>query len=635
MKSTRHVACAALFVACWAVPACADGIRQWERDASVATASGDQGLTQPAVVADGSGGAFVIWHDRPRANVYLLRLAGDGSKAWPTARQVTTTKTPKLFPSAIASGDGDVIVAWVESRDGGVCSFDYLFNNDFLFNCDIYAQKFNRDGDRLWTNGGRPVVKATFDQGKSGIALASDGQGGAFVAWEDGRPDCCKVYAQHLDAAGLRLWTPNGIRISPRPSIVFGHMNGPPHAVSDGAGGVLVAWLDNQYSPPTAMAPLRVQRLDAEGTGLWSGGGITAALARYPHFSMAPDGDGGALLGFTVDDASQTRAVAAVQKVTGDGTVLWGTEGLQVAVPDYIAGVPDVVTDGRGGAFAAWVDNTSARFSQPDADIRAQRILPDGRIAWSSKGKAIVDLPGIQDSPRIVSDGDRGAFVFWRDCRDTLDRWGCPVNGNIYGQYIRANASFAWPVQGAPVSKAKGSQGVVPDIPNRESSIAAAPDAAGGVILAWPDGRLGPCDNSDTATVTECDVRAQRVADDPDPIVADLSISAEIRSGPAAGELTFRFKVTNMGLGASDGIKVFVPGWTRSTLSGQSASGEVIGDSLVFSLGSLDLNRARTVTFTVTPSGGPGQVCATGNVYSETLDSTYDNNRARACVDVP
>lgn len=633
MKTGCRIASAALLATGWMLPAFADGIRQWERDTAVATASGDQGLTQPAIVTDGSDGAFVVWHDRPRSNVYLLRLAGDGSKAWSTARQVTTTTTPKLFPSAIASDDGGVIVAWVESRDDDLCAFDFLFNNDFLFDCDIYAQKFNRDGERLWTNGGRVVVKAAGNQGKSGIALAPDGAGGAFFAWEDGRPECCKVYAQHLDATGLRHWTASGIRISPQPSIVFGPMDGPPHAVSDGAGGVLIGWLDNQRSPFTDPAPLRVQRLDVGGAALWSSGGITAARVRYQHFSMAPDGAGGALFGFSVDNEDQTLPIAAAQKVAADGELSWGTGGVEVAEPSH-AGVPDVVSDGRGGAFAAWVDFTIARFSQPDADIRAQRILPDGRISWSKKGKVVVDLPGDQDNPRIVSDGSRGAFVFWRDCRDTLDRFDCPVSGNIYGQYMRGNGSFAWPVQGAPVSKAAGSQGVVQGFPNRESSIAAGPDAAGGVFLAWPDGRIGTCDNSEDVTATECDVRAQRVADDPDPVVADLSISTEIRNGPAAGDVTFRMKVTNMGLGTSEGIKVFVPAWSNATLSGQSASGEVIGDSLVFSLGSMDLNRERTVTLTVTPHGA-GQVCATGIVYSETLDSTYDNNRTRACIDVP
>lgn len=627
-----------LLTICWVLPVCADGIRQWERDTPVITASGDQGLVQPAVVTDGSDGAFVVWHDRRRSNVYipsnvyLLRLAGDGSKAWPAARQVTTTTTPKYFPSAIASGDGGVIVAWVESRDDGLCFFDYIIHADYLFECDIYAQKFNRAGDRLWTNGGRPVVKAAANQGKSGIALAADGQGGAFVAWEDGRPDCCKVFAQHLDAAGLRLWSPSGIRISPQPSIAFGAMYGPPHAVSDGAGGVLIAWLDNQNSHLTGVAPLNVQRLDAGGNALWGGGGITAALSRYAHFSMVPDGAGGALLGFAVDNDDRTSLRPAVQKVSADGTMPWGAEGVQGAPGSDSAGVPDVVSDGRGGAFAAWVDNTFTRFSQPDADIRAQRVLPDGRIAWSNRGRVIVDLPGAQDNPRIVSDGDRGAFVFWRDCRDTLDRFECPLSANLYGQYIRGNGSFAWAVQGALVSKAAGSQGVVQGFPNRDSSIAATPVPTGGAILAWPDGRLGPCDNSES--VTECDVRAQRVADDPDPTVADLSLSVEVRNGPAAGDVIFRMTVTNMGLGTSEGIKVFVPAWTGATLLSQSASGEVIGSSLIFSLGRLDLNRERTVAFTVRRKQA-GQVCATGNVYSETLDSTYDNNRVRSCIDIP
>src|SRR4029077_13613244 len=47
--------------------------------------------------------------------------------------------------------------------------------------------------------------------------VASDGQGGAFVAWQDYRRGEYDIFAQHLSATGAPLWTYNGIPISKAP----------------------------------------------------------------------------------------------------------------------------------------------------------------------------------------------------------------------------------------------------------------------------------------------------------------------------------------------------------------------------------------------------------------------------------
>jgi hypothetical protein len=473
-------------------------------------------------------------------------------------------------------------------------------------------------------------VRAAANQGVSGIALASDGQGGAFVAWEDARPDCCKVFAQHLGADGLRVWATNGVRISPNPFIVFGPMHAAPIAVSDGEGGVLVAWIENQVNPVTERAPLVVQRLDADGNALWIAGGIKVGKPTHSNFSMAPDVGGGALIGFTMDGVNGF-ADAAVQRVASDGTLPWGAQGVRAAVAGYYHSATEVVSDGRGGALVAFVDNTFVRFSQDDADIRAQHVRANGQLAWARSGRIVSDLPGAQDIPRIVSDGNEGALLFWRDCRDYLDFDACQFSANLYGQHLRRNGTAVWAIQGEPVSKAAGSQSVALGSVGG-SSIAAMPDGAGGAVLAWPDGRVGGCVY--TVFTTECDVRAQRVADNPDPTVADLSLSLEVTRAAGTGYVTFRMMVTNMGPGISEAVKVFLPDLQHAILNGAPTNGAIIGDSLIFSLGNVANGRQRTASFTVSPFE-TSEVCATGRVYSETLDSTYDNNGGTICIAVP
>lgn len=603
--------------------AAADGIRQWERDVPLTTASGDQGLLRPIVISDGSDGAFVVWHDRMRARITLQRLASDGSKLWTAAKQVATNPAEKFYPAAIASGQGGVIVAWAEGRNGS-CTVG------FQAECDIYAQKFDGNGERLWSNVGRPVVRAPANQGVASIALASDGQGGVYAAWIDARPSCCKIYAQHLGADGRPLWAENGIRISPEPFIVFGPID-PPLATADGEGGVLIAWLENQVNPVTERVPIKIQRLDTDGNALWTEGGLTVGIPSTTYFSLATDDAGGALLGFTMDGENGFPD-AAVQKVTPDGTTPWGSEGVRAAVASYYHIATEVVPDGRGGAFLAWVAYTYWRFSDEDGDIRAQHILADGSLAWPGAGRVISDLPGDQDNPRIVRDKYGGAFVFWRDCRDYLDRDACFFSANMYGQHIRRNGTLAWAGQGVPVSKAAGSQGVPQGTPIQESSIAAAPDATGGVILAWPDGRIGGCVYA--VFTTECDVRAQRVADDPTPAVGDLELKHEATRDTATGLITFRLTARNLGPDAVQGIKLHITELENLTVQSMPANGTFVGSTLYVSLGNLAVGGARTSTFTATRFN-PGQVCATGRLYSETLDTTSANDRRKVCITAP
>ena len=600
--------------------AAAEGIRQWERDVALTTASGDQGLMRPIVISDGSDGAFFIWHDRLRGRISVQRLASDGSKLWPAAKQVATTLTDKMFPAAVASGQGGVIVAWAEGRSGG-CIVEGQAE------CDIYAQKFDGNGQRLWRNVGRPVVRAPKNQGVASIALASDEQGGVYAAWVDARPSCCKIYAQHLGADGRPLWAENGIRISPEPFIVFGPID-EPLAIGDGEGGVLIAWIESQVNPVTERSPLKVQRLDADGNALWSDGGLPVGTPSSVYFSMAPDSDGGALIGYTMDGVNGFFD-AAVQKVALDGTTPWGPEGVRAAVAAYYQIATEVVADDRGGAFVAWLDRTTARFHQNDADIRAQHVLSSGQLAWPNTGRIISDLPGNQDNPRVVRDGNGGAFVFWRDCRDYLERDPCFFSANIYGQHIRRNGTLAWAGQGAPVAKAAGSQGVPQGTPIQASSIAAASGALGGAFLAWPDGRIAGCANA--VFTTECDVRAQRVADDRTPVVADLELGLSTAYDNATAVITFRFTVRNLGPDAVQGIKLHATDLQNLVVQGTPANGTMVGNTLYVALGNLAVGGARTVSFP-TKRVNPGKVCVTGRLYSETLDTTGTNDRRQVCV---
>ncbi len=112
----------------------------------------------------------------------------------------------------------------------------------FLFSIAVVCLVLTPIGSSLhagWVENGIGVGDATLDQQYQSII--PDGSGGCFMTWEDRRTGIPFVYVQHLDRNGDELWTPGGKRVCMNPQSQRG-----PVLVADGNGGFIVAWVDNR-----------------------------------------------------------------------------------------------------------------------------------------------------------------------------------------------------------------------------------------------------------------------------------------------------------------------------------------------------------------------------------------------------
>src|SRR5206468_784870 len=145
-------------------------------------------------------------------------------------RAVCTAPNDQLRPVSCADGSGGAIIAWVDSRGG-----PYTF--------DIYAQRVNKAGTPMWAAGGVPLCTATGNQQLP--VIASDGAGGAVIAWADYRhlsgDSLIDIYGQRVNASGQVQWAPDGV-----PICTALEDQSDPVAASDGAGGAIIAWNDNR-----------------------------------------------------------------------------------------------------------------------------------------------------------------------------------------------------------------------------------------------------------------------------------------------------------------------------------------------------------------------------------------------------
>jgi hypothetical protein len=65
------------------------------------------------------------------------------------------------------------------------------------------------------------------------------GTGGFILAWLDGQSGGSDLYVQKMDAAGTAQWAASGVPVS-KAEPLTGRM------ASDGAGGVIVTWIDGR-----------------------------------------------------------------------------------------------------------------------------------------------------------------------------------------------------------------------------------------------------------------------------------------------------------------------------------------------------------------------------------------------------
>jgi len=331
---------------------------------------------------------------------------------------------------------------------------------------DIYLQRVTANGTLAtgWPAGGVAVCTAT--GGQSYPAIAAD-TSGAFVVWQDRRGASSNIYAQRVNGAGVIQWAANGLAVCAQASD-----QQYPAILADGSRGAVICWEDQR----SGGSDLYAQRVNASGVSQWAAAGVavcTAALEQ-DHPRLLPI-VGGSLVVW--DDSRNLNTDIYAQSLSNAGVTQWATDGVPVCadLSEQYASTP--VSDGAGGMFVAWND-----FRNASGDIYLQRVTPSGAIAtgWPLNGKAACSVSGNQFDPVAVSDGSGGVILSWDDFRDGS------ISYDIYAQRLTATGAFAsgWPSAGLMLCGEANDQ-LLPSIVG---------DQAGGAVITWYDFRSGNAD---------------------------------------------------------------------------------------------------------------------------------------------
>ncbi|MBE0643400.1 MAG: choice-of-anchor D domain-containing protein [Bacteroidetes bacterium] len=441
---------------------------QWSSDPAVnnVICRAAENQSAPRIISDGKGGAIICWHDQRATqnyyDVYAQRIDKDGFVRWTVNGVVVSAALySQSKPDMVSDDAGGAIIAWTDNRNG---------------DNDIYVQRIDSSGKVLWTPDGVAVTADTSNQ--ADVKITTDGKHGAIVTWNAGTggfPPGSKIYAQRIDANGTLRWN--------TPTLVSGTLRfaNAPTIASDGKGGAFIAYA---YYPRPEY-DVYAQRVDSNGAVLWENKGVGIATGSGSQDSpiLVADGAGNAFLGYSdwgagsiatlnlvvlKKDGTQAAAFRATSTSGGqlngqlsnigvgllgvawdDGRVAgkrrvfaqiidttgkkyWAADGVAVSsrAGDQVA--PYVISDGNGGVIVAWEDKTGGLKS----DIYAQRLSDAGATLWPGTGAPVCTAANIRQFPWMISDGHNGAIVTWEDYRPSFS------NAEVYASRILADGSF-------------------------------------------------------------------------------------------------------------------------------------------------------------------------------------------------
>jgi hypothetical protein len=406
----------------------------------------------PSVAASDNG--FVItWDDNRNADwhIYAQRYDQAGLALGGNFKVSDDWSDKASCPSVAANGSG-FMIAWFDNRRG---------------HWDIFAQRFNADGDTMGGNFWVNDDDTGYDQYLWGASNVAANDSGFVITWYDNRSgNYYDAYAQRYDATGLAVG--GNFIVNDTASI---YCYSPGIAAND--SGFAVVWYDGRFNP-YGYYDIFCQRYDATGSALG-----TNFMANNDT-GTADQWDASVAM-----DASGNSVAVWYDMRNDDGT--WST--IDIYGQSY-----DAAGNPVGSNFA--INDTSGTFRRYGYDPKAA-FLPGGGfvVTWggydlSGFGQIYAQLFDPAGAPLggnfLVRDGvsnhgynpdvaasDSGFMIAWYDYRNG--------DADIYAQRYKLNGDS---VGGNILVDNGASSQYLPGVASNGSSF----------VIAWYDNRTGSFD---------------------------------------------------------------------------------------------------------------------------------------------
>lgn len=230
----------------------------------------------------------------------------------------------------------------------------------------------------------------------------SDGNGGVYVTFWDTNGGPPEIILQRVSKDGVATFASGGIKISNSYMQQYGEL------AKGNNGSVIVSFASTDGD--TSNCPPAVQKINSNGDLLWGSEGLaldalsSAYCSSYPEITETTDG---VIVAWINPDTNVIKA----QKVNFDGTIQWTENGVTVFTPSMSGFDKDfiLIYDNSTGAYISCANNCTA----------VNKINGDGSTPWSTNG---IDLGSKVGSFRVSSNLDIAPMV--ADYEGNLYVWG-------------------------------------------------------------------------------------------------------------------------------------------------------------------------------------------------------------------
>jgi len=318
----------------------------WDRDGRRLTAN-PRGHLQPKIYDDSHGGFITVFHSSAYdVDIGAQRVDGNGNILWDSAGiTLVTALYDQLYPYTCRASDSTFITCWLDGRD-----FQTLDQ-------DIYMQRFDLNGHRYWGANGHAAVSWVADQGYGirGHNIVEDGYGGAVVVWVDHRHHTTGnwvLYADRFSPSGLSLWQINGKKLGDENLFLARECQ-----VFKLEESFIFDWGRNSDG-------FIMSYLDSAGNFIWSQPVMLDTMSGRSKLQQ-PTHEFNYITAYR--ESGEYRVV--VNKVDTSGTRSWD----EFAYVGSYMNRERLISDGFGGLIAVW-----GKSQAPD--VKISRIYEDGHV---------------------------------------------------------------------------------------------------------------------------------------------------------------------------------------------------------------------------------------------------------------
>lgn len=151
----------------------------------------------PVVINDSLGNTYIAWGDTRNTNsdIYMAKFDSSNARAWEKKMTNNSPDANQSEPSLAIDSTDQIYLAWTDDR------------NDIGNNSDIYMQKFDTDGNEIWTGADLKLNTTSDASIQKDASVTIDADNLVFATWSDSRNGNFDIYAQKIALDGSKAWS--------------------------------------------------------------------------------------------------------------------------------------------------------------------------------------------------------------------------------------------------------------------------------------------------------------------------------------------------------------------------------------------------------------------------------------------